>query len=252
MLKPGESVPLGYQFDIEYGLKDNGIPASACATGSLKISFIHAARYPDIRLQLCTGLTNPIHLSAYLDTLNFKSVLWSKISASSPNFAGGTANSTGELHPADFSLGTHIYKYDIENLCAIGEGRVYIKTTSNPVAPSLLDTIVICQSLPSAAYMQLNQILGLEAGGVWAYTQPALTPYTTAVGAPSQFAGAYIFNAAAAWSALKSTPPYSLTYNGDAQAAAFTFTYTTTAPSCFGNKTRTLVLVVTSRVLPLH
>ena len=256
VLKPGVSVPFDYRFIIEYHIKDNGAPASACAMdGQLKLTLRQAVRYPDVRLQLCTGMTDPIRLSAYLDTVYFTSVVWSKISAGSPNFVGSTSTTTGELNPADFALGTHIYKYNIATICGTGEGRVYIKRTANPVVPSLRDTIVICRSIPSAAYMQLNQMLGLEAEGAWNYPQPALTPYTTAVGAPSQFAGAYIFNAAAAWQAVQiGTLPasYRITYNGDAQAAVFTFSYTTDAQTCFGNKTRELVLVVTSRILPLH
>jgi uncharacterized repeat protein (TIGR01451 family) len=252
-LKSGVILSPTYQFEIEYGIKDNGIPASACATGSLKISFMQAMIYPDVRLQLCSGLTGQIHLSAYLDTVNFASVAWSKVSTGSPDFVGSTASSTGSLNIANFSLGTHIYKYSITDICGnVSDARVYIKYTSMPVVPSLIDTIVICQSTPSAAHLQLNQMLGLEAGGTWGYDFP-LNPYVTAKTPPSKFAGAYIFDAATAWAATSSSlSAYKITYNGDTNAAAFTFNYTTGPQTCFGNRQRKLVLVITSKVLPLH
>jgi hypothetical protein len=214
----------------------------------------HTPNYPDVRLQLCSGLTTQIYLSSYLDTVNFTSVVWSKISTGSPNFVGSTANTTGALNTSDFSLGTHIYEYAMSNICsASGTGRVYVKYTTNPVVPSLIDTIVICQSTPSAAHLQLNQMLGLETGGTWSY-DVALSSYVTAKTPPSQFAGAYIFDAATAWYEANygSLSACKITYNGDINAAAFTFNYTTGPQTCFGNRVRKLVLVITSRVLPLH
>ena len=211
-------------------------------------------KYPDIRLQLCSGMSGQLKLSSYLDTTNVVAVQWDKISTSSPNFTGSTENSTGSLNIADFSLGTHIYKYDLTNPCGVGNGRVYVKYTSSPVVPSLLDTIVVCHSVPSAAHLQLNQMLGIEAGGSWSYNTN-LNQFVSHIGSSSRFDGAYIFNAAAAWYAannLSSHASYKITYNGDAQAAAFTFTYATGSQSCFNNKTRTLVLVITSKILPLH
>jgi hypothetical protein len=137
----------------------------------------------------------------------------------------------------------------MSNICSTsGTGRVYLKYTSNPVVTSLVDTIVICQSTPSAAHLQLNQMLGLETGGAWSY-EALLSPYITAKMPPSQFAGAYIFDAAAAWAATSSSlSAYKITYNGDTDAAAFTFKYTTGSQTCFGNSERRLVLVVTSRI----
>ena len=215
----------------------------------------HSPTYPDVRLQLCAGLTPAqLHLSSYLDTVNFKSVQWSRESSGSPNFVGATATTTGTLNTAAFSLGTHIYKYEIESHCATGDGRVYVKNTTSPVVPSLRDTIVVCHSAASASHLQLNQMLGIEAAGNWQYNSN-LSTYLHAIASPSNFAGAYIFDAAAAWQAVQSSAlpaSYKITYNGDAQAAAFTFGYATGPQTCFGNKTRELVLVITSRVLPLH
>jgi hypothetical protein len=213
----------------------------------------HISNYPDIRLQLCTGLTSQIHLSSYLDTLNFVSVAWSRISTGSPDFTGSTATTTGTLNTADFSLGTHIYEYAMTNICnTSATGRVYIKKTANPVVPAMVDTIVICQSTPSAAHLQLNQMLGLETNGIWSY-DALLNQYVTAKTSPSQFAGAYIFDAASAWAATSSSlSAYKITYNSDTNAAAFRFKYTTGSQNCFGNRERHLVLVITSSILPLH
>ncbi|MDR2563839.1 MAG: GEVED domain-containing protein [Prevotellaceae bacterium] len=211
-------------------------------------------QYQDIRLQVCTGMTGLINLSSYLDTIDFVSVQWTAESPSSPAFVNNTSNSTGSLNFSDFSLGTHIYRYDITNVCGIGNGKLYLKSTSKPVVPSMLDTIVICYSIPSAAYMQLNQIIGIEANGQWNYNSD-LTPYVNAISSPSHFAGAYIFNATAAWSEVQSNSlyaSYKIVYNGDINAAAFTFRYITGAQSCFENKSRRLVLVITSKILPLH
>ncbi|MDR2562621.1 MAG: hypothetical protein LBC98_01615, partial [Prevotellaceae bacterium] len=250
---PPANDTLYYQFVIA---GEHEVDRPTCRASSKVIPVVvldHAIKYPDIRLQLCTGLTGTIHLSSYLDTANFQSVNWIAPSGS-PAFALGTNSTSGELNVAQFTLGTHIYRYEIQNKCGNGDGRVYIKYTSTPVVPSMIDTIVVCRSISSASSLQMNQIIGLEANGTLNYATN-ISSYVTAVSAPSQFAGAYIFDAAKAWSKVQDgTLPasYKITYNGDTQAAFFTFTYNTSSQSCFGNKTRVIVILVTSRPLPLH
>ena len=241
---------LDYGKHIRYTAWNNCDTVSSANTVNLSIWQI--PRYPDIRLQVCTQPSpRSIYLSSYLDTLNITGVIWNRIAGS--DFVGGSPNTgSGELRiNSSFPLGTHIYEYQITNTCGAGSGRVYVKNTANPVVTSTLrDTIAVCWFMPSAAHLQLNQIMGLEANGTWGYDME-LDPYMSVASSPSQFAGAYVFDASAAWSNLKSAG-FGVTYNGDSNSAKFVFKYTTPVQACFSDKTRELVIIVTSKLLPLH
>jgi hypothetical protein len=213
-------------------------------------------KYPDIRLQLCPDPARPIYLSSYLDSLYFKTIAWSKVSNGSPNFGNNSETGTGELRSEDFSLGTHIYQYNIVNECAGDSGKVYIKVLSKSVVGSLPDTVVVCRLIPSTAYLQLNQILGIEANGTWDI--PAdLKSFVAESSPPSHFAGAYVFDAQSAWVSLNTDPAYNIAYNNDVNSAAFKFTYSTgtyanpSARSCIGDTKHELVIIVTSKIFTL-
>ncbi|MDR2562816.1 MAG: VCBS repeat-containing protein [Prevotellaceae bacterium] len=201
---------------------------------------------PDIRIQMCAIPHRSIYLSSYLDTINIKTILWSKVSNGSPDFVTAGID-RGELLTKDFALGTHIYKYEVASQCQSSNayGTVYIKNTDRPTLPSpIRDTVSICNTIPSAEYIQVNQILGLETFGDLDYPSE-LTPFVRKAASPSRFDGAYIFDARAAWLALKSDPRFNITFRNDPNSAAFVFTYTGKSSSCLGLSKRELVLVVT-------
>ena len=215
---------------------------------------IHISNYPDIRLQLCPNPSRSLYLSSYLDTIYFQSLSWNRVSQSSPAFRNNSETTTGELLTNNFQLGTHIYQYKIDNLCASDSARLYIKVLSKSVVGHLPDTVIVCRSIHSSAYLQLNQILGIEANGVWDVDQN-LQPFVSEAPAQSYFRGAYIFDAQSAWQSLSSNQLYNLNYKGDANSASFKFTYNAgtyanpVSDSCVGNLQHELVIVVTSRLL---
>ena len=196
--------------------------------------------YPDIRIQLCPEPSRSIFLSGYLDTLNFRSVEWSAVSNGSPSLDPAT----GALYTGNLTHGVHVYKYHIENECGEGTARAFVKNTTHPQVRSMSDTLIVCQCMPLSAHLQLNQMLGLEAGGTWSYDNELSTFVAVATEA-SQFVGARIFNASAAWSALKDDNNYKFTYGNDYEATRFKFVYTTPQDSCLGSIRRELVLIVT-------
>jgi hypothetical protein len=232
---------------------DNGKHVRYAAANYCGISFSDTASirihpgmiYPDIRIQTCSAPARSIFLSAYLDTLNFKKVEWSVVSSGSPGFAAGSNTGSGELLVKDLAHGVHIYKYRIENECETCEAKAFVKNTTQPIVRSMSDTLVVCQRMPLSAYIQLNQILGLEATGVWNYSAD-LSPFVSVAPAGSQFKGARVLNAAAAWANLRLNPQYSFTYGNDSNAALFKFEYVVSNDPCMGSARRELVLIVTS------
>ena len=226
---------------------------NACGTTSsnnnVTLTVLPSMIYPDIRVWMCPEPTRAIILSSYLDTLNFKNVLWSRISNGSPDFIQNTAATTGALYTDNFPKGTHVYKYDIENECGNETARAYILNAKNHVPRSSSDTIVVCVQQPMTAHIQLNQIMGVEAAGTWNYDM-RLNQHVIVLSSPSQFAGARIFDAISAWTMLNKTHPFQFTYNSDPDAAAFKFRLDTTQQSCNAKLTKEIVIVVTSKLIP--
>jgi hypothetical protein len=254
----GSYIALTLSYTVSYA--DNGkkirytatnVCGSTSSANTIELKIMPMPKYDNIRLQVCSQpVPRSIYLSSYLDTLNVTAISWSTVAG--PALESATVNTTGELRiTAGFPIGISAYKCDITHKCITSDLLVYLKNTANPViSTSLSDTVIVCQYLSEASHLQLNQMMGLDANGTWNYNTADLGTYVTKVLSPSQYAGAYVFNAAAAWAALNGNASYNITYNGDSQATKFVFTYTTPSQSCFGNKTRELVLIVTSKLLP--
>ncbi|MDR2563718.1 MAG: hypothetical protein LBC98_07225 [Prevotellaceae bacterium] len=240
-------MPSNHLFEIEYEIKDDGFPASICASGIAHITIRQPVSYPDVRLHLCPSPDRSIFLSGYLDTLYLKRVKWNEMHRGTVSFVPGTDASTGELRTGAFSLGTHIYRYDAVSECSTGSGKVYIKVLSRNSIALHPDTVVVCHTIPSSAYMQLNQILGLEIDGTWSYNAD-LNPYVTVYAAPSNFVGAHFFDAQKAWADGKGTPGR---YKSDPLARRYEFTYTPGQGGCLSdNSPRKMVLIVTNKLMP--
>ena len=199
--------------------------------------------YPDIRVRLCPEPARPIHLSAYLDTLNFKSIEWSAASGLASALIDSTVTTTGSLLTNALTPGTHVYMYRIDNGCDTGTARVFVRSTKHPVIRSISDTLIVCSGLTLSAHVQLNQILGLEADGKWSYDTD-LESFVAVAESSSRFVGARIFNATDAWSQLKDLPQYD--YANYPDARMFKFLYETKSDSRVGDVRREIVLIVIS------
>jgi uncharacterized protein YjdB len=124
--------------------------------------------YADIRLFLCPSV-GAVNLSKYIDTVGVKSLSWS-----SPNPAlqtNGVLN-TDNLHsPATY---TFTYTVIAGSSDTTLTRKVYVKTLRPNENPKARNTVSICYE--SAKTVQINQIFGIEAGGVLSY-DPSISPY---------------------------------------------------------------------------
>jgi uncharacterized repeat protein (TIGR01451 family) len=210
---------------------------------SANIEVLSVPAVPDIRLKICPSPDKEIILGAYLDSTS-GSITWTPVF--SPNIILLDAT-VGRIRGEFLRNYTYTYKYVLSLAsCGTSTARLTINTTKiNAIRE--IDTIVMCPTLDSNIYVQLNQILGFELGGVWTYDN-TLNPDNTVIDntllypSSSRFAGALVFNAAKAWRDASSA--YNISYNGDNQAKKFVFKYTPPAGSCL-TKTRTIVIIAT-------
>jgi hypothetical protein len=124
--------------------------------------------YADIRLFICPAI-GVVNLSKYIDTVGVKSISWS-----SPNVAlqpNGVLN-TDDVHaPATY---TFTYTVIAGSSDTTLTRKVYVKTLRPNENPKVRNTVSICYE--RAKTVQINQIFGIEAGGVPSYAL-ALSPY---------------------------------------------------------------------------
>ncbi|MDR2467269.1 MAG: FG-GAP-like repeat-containing protein [Prevotellaceae bacterium] len=246
--KPGATMPPYHTFVIEYDIKDDGIPVSGCHVGTLTLTLRELPEYPDIRVHLCPAPARSIYLSSYLDSIFVTGISWSKWAAI-PDFVTNTETTTGELITGSFDPGIHAYRYAIENECgSTGSGTLYIKVLGKVDLGLPPDTVVICREISSASWIQLNRMVGLESadGGGWSFTYDnSYIPYVSTPVLPSAFAGSYVFDARAAWTA---NIGQSYPWHGDPLARKYEFIYTPAAGSCLDPSPRKMVLIVTSKM----
>lgn len=199
--------------------------------------------YPDIRIQACTNM-GEINLSSYLDTTDFVSVEWKSFSLIPPVSAEGRINSDmlATQH-------TYVYNYKITNTCYDATARVYIRTVENSPFGLPPDTVIICWE--NAEALQLNQILGIEAGGNLS-SDATVMAHVKKAAAPKLYSGAMIFNGQTAYKALLNNPTY--VYTGPkttGSAIQVKFTYAINNPrSCLNGKEYELVLILTDELTP--
>jgi hypothetical protein len=163
-IKPDMSLDdKNHVFEIVYHVKDNGTPASQCATGSLKITAYLTPTYPDIRIRVCPDAGTTINLSKYLDTISgiSSAVDWTSLIP-----AGMPVNSsTGEIAASNLlASGMYTFAYTINSSCV---RIVYLDILRNGKMRPMRDTVEICYL--HAGAIQLNQIFGIEAGGDISY-----------------------------------------------------------------------------------
>jgi hypothetical protein len=236
-LKTDASVTVGYIFDIIYNVKDNGLPLSRCAAGSLKVK-VSQMSYPDIRVRVCPD-AGDISLAKYIDTVdNITDIQWahqiSGIPVSSPEGIISTGNLT-------FSR-VHTLTYTVTSRCVSEQKRkVYLEVLKDGSMRPLKDTVAICYI--NAEAVQINQLFGIEAGGTWSYPS---TAYITESTSPT-YSGAVVMNGKGIYENDVSSIPF-ITYHG-VKAKAVKFTYTTDIDGCLKGREYSIVVVLTEDMM---
>jgi WD40 repeat protein len=194
-IKPDADISVGgHEFHIRYHVKDNGIPASQCATGMLTITAYHTPDYPDIRIRICPDANKTVNLSKYLDTISTTNIAWESVSGIPIVTSAGTI-STNDLKMSS----TYTFTYTVRNICA-GEvkRKVYLETLKPGRMRPLKDSIVICYRYAEA--LQLNQLFGIEARGTFSLDDTSLDIYKS-VSTSSTHGGATVLNGKAIYEA---------------------------------------------------
>jgi uncharacterized repeat protein (TIGR01451 family) len=198
---------------------------------------------PDIRLQVCPSPPkHTVQLSGYLDSTDYNRIRWEQVST----YPVITNTETGLIYDANFHKNsTYTFRYTLLSPeysgCGSTTAKVYMRVLNDRMFGKTVDTITICSSLATSRFINLNQIFGLELGGSFTYPNDpdnVAQDNTKESTAPSQYAGAVVFNAQKAYDEAGSD--YDVTYKGVA-GKRFDFVYT---PSCVIGAKR-VVLVVT-------
>jgi hypothetical protein len=205
---------------------------------------------PDIRIQACPSANRQIQLSSFADSTDYNRIHWEKITSFAPNV---TDPEKGLISGAFTKNVTYKYKYTVEppehSGCGSTSAVAYIKTLDNRVLGKTDTVVICCKELETSKYVQINSIFGLELGGTFDYSNPAVNPDNTVSNnvtvfpSSSKYAGAVVFNAQKAYSEAGSGYGYDITYRG-INAKKFHFQYT---GSCI-TETKRIVLIVTETI----
>jgi hypothetical protein len=239
-LKNDVSVTAGHVFEIIYDVKDNGLPASQCATGKLRITASSPPNYPDLRIRVCPDAGN-VNLAKYIDTTdNVSAIQWA---GQIPD----AISSDGVLSTSNLaSSRVFTFTYTITSQCVVDQKRkVYIEVIKNGNVHRLRDTIVICNEYADA--VQINQLFGIEAdNGTWSYYSHSvgdINAYVTESHS-SAYNGAVVLDGKALY---EDDDINSVKYHGiDVKKAVFT--YTPASGSCLTESYK-IVIVLTPNLL---
>jgi hypothetical protein len=249
-VKDGVIVESGHVFEIIYYVKDNGLPASQCATGTLKVTAYPSPNYPDFRLRVCPDV-GTFNLAKYIDTADIvTNIHWtSQIPGMQISSPAGTI-STAVLTSAR----VHTFTYAITSRCVNEQKRkVYLEVIKNNNVHLPKDTVVVCYKY--AETMQINQLLGVEASGQWEYHAIKLDGIEEDIGAdyvvestaPSIHAGAIVMNGKAIY---EDDNISSNSYHGLDDVKIVKFTYTiNSGGNCLQGKAYSVVIVLTKDIL---
>jgi hypothetical protein len=241
-VKPGAEIsPVGHVFNIIYDVKDNGAPASQCATGLLKVKASLPPNYPDIRIRICPD-AGSVNLSKYIDTVNdveTGSIQWTSLVPGMPVSSPAGIISTSDLKSAR----VYTFTYALTDLCGSNPPRkVYLEKLEPDRMHPLKDTVVICYKYAEA--VQINQLFGIEAKGKLLYS-PAITPYVSEPASTSPYGGAVVMNGRAIYESSLPTD----SYHGLNNVKTVTFTYKADAASCLHDKEYRVVIVLTEDII---
>jgi hypothetical protein len=182
-------------------------------------------------------------LTKYLDSTDYNSVKWEQVSPYPPivNLEKGLI-----IDKSFQKNSTYTLKYTLMSPegsgCGSTSAKVYIRTLNDRIFGKTVDTITICSALATSRFVNLNQIFGLELGGVLTYPNPDnvvlnnIKEYTST----SKYEGAIVFNAQKAYNEAGSSYDH-----GSATVKKFDFVYTTTSSSSCVSETKRVTLIVT-------
>jgi hypothetical protein len=230
-LKSGVNIGMEHIFDIIYDVKDDGSPASQCATGSLKVKAYSTLHYPDIRVSVCSNV-GMVKLSKYLDTVGVVgSILWESRIPGIPIVSPEGKVSTANLS----SSRIHTFTYTLSSWCVSDQQRMlYLEVLKDDMKRRLKDTVAICYLYADAIH--IDQIFGIEANGSFSYPS-AVNQYVS-----QSSSGATIMNGKAIY---ENNAVSDYNYHG-AVAKKIEVTYTPDIDSCLAGKTYTVVIILTS------
>ena len=229
--------PSGHEFVIIYHVKDNGLPASQCAGGTLKITAYPSPNYPDIRAQVCPDANTTVNLAKYIDTTDrVTDIRWSSqipgISISSP---------AGFISPDKLpSSGIYTFTYSVTSRCTTAQERIfYLEVLKSGKVHPLKDTIVVCYRHAEA--MNINQLFGVDAQGSWSY--PAEIENYVSKSTSPVHNGAIVVNGKGVY---ENVTALSGNYRGSNNVKIMNFTYTTANNSCLKGKAYSVAIVLTN------
>jgi hypothetical protein len=227
----------GHVFDIVYDVKDNGLPASQCAVGLLRIKVYPPAllNYPDLRVWTCPGTPgSTVNLSKYLDTVELtQKVVWDNASGSPDIDADGIIATDKLVAP-----NTYTYTYTVTNICISDiKRKIYLKTLNSDRLKLPKDTIAICYI--NAEAVNINQIFGIDADGEITWSpSPAIDAY---IAKSAAYGGAVIMNGKEIYEHNAGT---AYTWHGT-QTQKVEFIYTPDINSCLAVKEYKIVIILT-------
>jgi hypothetical protein len=218
------------------------------ASDSIYVKVLKSHRLPDIRVDVCLNPLRLIHLSSFLDSLDYDRINWTKVSLHAPAIA---VQRTGELHTSSMiAKATYTYRYTQTSKCGSNSAIAYVRTLGDRLLRRI-DTVAICKEQELSKHVQLNQIFGLELGGTWDYDESINHDKTVennvkVYSSTTSYYGARIFNAQRAY-AEATDSRYNIIYKGDVAAKMFKFQYIPPSGSCISSGPKTLVIVITSK-----
>jgi hypothetical protein len=239
-LKPDAGVPEGHVFSIIYDVKDNGLPASQCATGLLNVTASSPPSYPDIRIRFCPD-AGSVNLSKYLDTainsVDPNSIRWTSQIAGIPVSSPDGTVSTNNLK----SSRVYTFTYELSDLCGISPKRkVYLEKLTPDRMHPLRETVVMCYKYAEA--VQINQLFGIEANGEWTYYSSVAHDVDSYVSESAE--GAVVMDGKAIY---ESSIPF-VNYQGHNNVKTVIFIYKSDDDSCLHGKEYKVVIVLTEDV----
>ena len=193
--------------------------------------------YPDIRVRVCPD-AGRVNLAKYIATTdNITSLLWtSRISSIKIDSPDGAVFTNSLNLP-----GTYTFTYTVTSQCVAvaQERKVYLEVLKGGRMRPLKDTIAICHLHAEA--VNINQLFGIEANGVWEYPSYAVKSHISESTSPNH-CGAVVMNGKAIYN--DNQIPFG-SYRGLINKVKFVkFTYKTDGNSCLKGKTYSMVIAL--------
>jgi hypothetical protein len=230
----------GHIFEIIYDIKDKGLPASQCATGTLTVGVYLPLSYPDVRLRICPD-AGEVNLSKYLDTVNGiveSSIQWTSQIPGIPIISPAGTVSSDNLKSGRI----YTFTYTLDDMCGTSPQRkVYLEKLTPEKMRPLKDTVVMCYRYAEA--VQINQLFGIEANGEWLYSSDFISESGSAT-----YGGAVVMNGKAIYEKAVDDDDFD-SYHGNDEVKMVTFTYKAAVDGCLKGREYKVTIVLTENVM---